>query len=66
MMRGMVHASMMRNFSVTEGPTEKVILGDASIHDACMHDAYIYIYMLLDHYAYGNDALMYDAYIHYP
>ena len=42
MMRGMVHASMMRNFSVTEGPTEKVILGDAYIHDACMHDAYIY------------------------
>ena len=38
----MVHASMMRNFSVTEGPTEKVILGDAYIHDACMHDAYIY------------------------
>ena len=42
MMRGMVHASMMRNFLVTEGPTEKVILGDAYIHDACMHDAYIY------------------------
>ena len=42
MMRGMVHASMMRNFSVTEGPTEKVILGDAYIHDACMHDAYTY------------------------
>ena len=41
-MRGMVHASMMQNFSVTEGPTEKVILGDAYIHDACMHDAYIY------------------------
>ena len=38
----MVHASMMRNFSVTEGPTEKVILGDAYIHDACMHDAYTY------------------------
>ena len=35
----MVHASMMRNFSVTEGPTEKVILGDAYIHDACIHDA---------------------------
>ena len=32
----------MRNFSVTEGPTEKVILGDAYIHDACMHDAYTY------------------------
>ena len=42
MMRGMVHASMMRNFSVTEGPMEKVILGDAYIHDASMHDAYIY------------------------
>ena len=42
MMHGMVHASMMRNFLVTEGPTEKVILGDAYIHDACMHDAYIY------------------------
>ena len=42
MMRGMVHASMMRNFSVMEGPTEKVILGGAYIHDACMHDAYIY------------------------
>ena len=57
MMRGMVHASMMQNFSVTEGPTEKVILGVV----CTMH-----IYMLLDHYAYVNDALMYDAYIHDP
>ena len=57
MMRGMVHDSMMRNFSETEGPTEKVILGDACIHDACM---------LLDHYAYVNDALMYDVYIDDP
>ena len=24
------------------------------------------IYMLLDHYAYVNDALMYDEYIHDP
>ena len=26
----------------------------------------MHIYMLLDHYAYVNDALMYDAYIHDP
>ena len=55
-----MHVSMMRLklcYGRTNEPTDKAILGVGCI----MH-----IHMLLDHYAYVLDALMYDAYIFDP
>ena len=53
----MVHVSMMRQILLrTDERTGKAILGVGYMD-------YAYTYMLLDHYAYVLDALMYDAYI---